>query len=147
MPQMQQCQIRATSVNYTRAHSNAGSLTYWARPGIEPASSWITVRFVTAEPSQELLLILSLNENKTDAIPSLNIINTLEHSPIITRTSFAVHTYVFTTSPAFNSFPLPILQINTFLLFKIQSYYPLWEASLNYYEQDPTRILFCTTSQ
>ena len=27
-------------------HSHTGSLTLWARPGIEPASSWILVRFV-----------------------------------------------------------------------------------------------------
>ena len=31
---------------YTRAHSNAGSLTLWARPGMEPLSSWILVKFV-----------------------------------------------------------------------------------------------------
>ena len=37
----QQCQIQAMSVTYTTAHSNA------ARPGIEPASSWMLVGFVT----------------------------------------------------------------------------------------------------
>ena len=31
---------------YTTAHSNAGSLTHWARPGIEPTSSWMLVGFV-----------------------------------------------------------------------------------------------------
>ena len=31
-------------------------LTHWARPGIEPASSWILFRFVTAESQWELLL-------------------------------------------------------------------------------------------
>ena len=41
-------------VPYTTAHSNAGSLTHWVRPGMEPASSWILVGFVTAEPQQEL---------------------------------------------------------------------------------------------
>ena len=46
-PQPQQCQIWATSVTYTASHSNAGSLTCWARLGIEPASSWILVGFVT----------------------------------------------------------------------------------------------------
>lgn len=35
--------------DYTAAHSNARSLTYWVRPGIEPAPSWILVRFVTTE--------------------------------------------------------------------------------------------------
>ena len=28
------------------AHSNAGSLNHWVRPGIEPSSSWLLVRFV-----------------------------------------------------------------------------------------------------
>ena len=48
-PEPQQCQIwiRAASVNYTTAHGNAGSPTHWARrPGIEPATSWLLVRFV-----------------------------------------------------------------------------------------------------
>ena len=30
---------------YTTAHSNVGSLTHWARPGIEPTSLWMLVRF------------------------------------------------------------------------------------------------------
>jgi len=46
-PQAQQSQIRATSETYTTAQGNAGSLTHWARPGIEPASSWILVRFIS----------------------------------------------------------------------------------------------------
>ena len=32
--------------------SNTGSLTHWARPGIEPTSSWILVRFVSTEPQK-----------------------------------------------------------------------------------------------
>ena len=32
--------------NLHHTHGNAGSLTHWARPGIEPTSSWILVRFV-----------------------------------------------------------------------------------------------------
>ena len=31
---------------YTTAHSNTGSLTHWARPGIEPATSWLLVGFI-----------------------------------------------------------------------------------------------------
>ena len=46
MPQPQQCQIQAVSATYTTAHSNNGSLTHWARPGIDPPSSWIIVGFV-----------------------------------------------------------------------------------------------------
>ena len=40
-------QVQARSATYTIAHSNAGSLTHWVRPGIEPVSSWILVRFVS----------------------------------------------------------------------------------------------------
>ena len=43
----QQCRIWASYATYTRTHSNAGSLTHQARPGIEPTSSWILVRFIT----------------------------------------------------------------------------------------------------
>ena len=31
---------------WSAAHGNTRSLTHWARPGIEPVSSWILVRFV-----------------------------------------------------------------------------------------------------
>ena len=46
--------IGAAAASLHRSHSNARSLTHWERPGIEPASSWILARFVTAEPSREL---------------------------------------------------------------------------------------------
>ena len=62
-PKPQQRGIRAVSVNYTTAHSNVGSLTHWVRPGIEPASSWILVRFVTTEPQRKLQI--SAFKNKT----------------------------------------------------------------------------------
>ena len=42
------------AVTYTTDHSNAGSLTHWARQWIKPVSSWIPVRFVTTEPQREL---------------------------------------------------------------------------------------------
>ena len=48
-PQPQQQQIWATSVTYTRAHSNPGSLTHCVRPGINSAASWMLVRFVSTE--------------------------------------------------------------------------------------------------
>ena len=44
------------SATYTEAHSNAASLTHWARPGIEPSSSWILVGFDIGEPWWELLI-------------------------------------------------------------------------------------------
>ena len=39
---------------YITGHGNAGSLTLWASPGIQPASSWILVGVVTAELQQKL---------------------------------------------------------------------------------------------
>ena len=54
IPQPQQCGIQAVSATYITAHSNARYLTYWARPGIEPASSQIPVELVNAEPWSEL---------------------------------------------------------------------------------------------
>lgn len=55
-PQPQQRQNQATSSTYTRAHSNARSLMHWVRPRIEPASSWIFVRFISVEPRREILV-------------------------------------------------------------------------------------------
>ena len=40
-PQTQQRQIQAVTVTYSTAHGNPASLTNWAKPGIEPESSWI----------------------------------------------------------------------------------------------------------
>ena len=46
IPQPKQRQIQAASATYTTAHGNAGSLTHWARPRIEPTASWFLVIFV-----------------------------------------------------------------------------------------------------
>ena len=42
------------NLTQTTAHTNARSLIQWVKPGIEPASSWVLVRFVTSKPQQEL---------------------------------------------------------------------------------------------
>ena len=39
----------------TTAHGKARSLTYWARPGIKPETSWLLVGFVSTVPRLELL--------------------------------------------------------------------------------------------
>ena len=65
MPQPQQLRIWAVSVTYTTAHGNTRSLTHWSRPGIEPASSWMLVRFVSTEPRQELLMSAFLSNKDT----------------------------------------------------------------------------------
>ena len=56
MPEPQQRGVRTTSATYTTAHSNARSLTHWARPGIKPSTSSFLVGFGSPEPQQELLL-------------------------------------------------------------------------------------------
>ena len=53
-PQPQQRELRAASVTYTTAHGNAGFLTHWGRPGIEPETSQFLVGFISAAPQQEL---------------------------------------------------------------------------------------------
>ena len=47
--------IRSTATGLHHSHGSAGSLTHWARPGIKPTTSWMLVRFVSAEPWWELL--------------------------------------------------------------------------------------------
>ena len=54
MPHPQQNGIQATSAAYTTVHGNTRSLTHWARLGIELPSSWMLVRFISAEPQWEL---------------------------------------------------------------------------------------------
>ena len=46
MPQPQQCQIQARLWPTPQLPATLDPLTHWARPGIEPLSSWILVRFV-----------------------------------------------------------------------------------------------------
>ena len=49
------------SATYTTAHGNARSLTHWARPGIEPASSRIRVGFISSALQWELPRLHHLN--------------------------------------------------------------------------------------
>ena len=53
--QPNQCQIWAGSATYTTAHGNTGSIIHWARPGTEPATSWLLARLVSIAPRRELL--------------------------------------------------------------------------------------------
>ena len=46
--------MQARSVTYTTVHGNAGSLTHWARPGIEPTCLWILVGLLITEWQLEL---------------------------------------------------------------------------------------------
>ena len=55
-----------SSMTYTTAHSNTGSVTHWARPGIEPATSWWVELFLMSavtlgsRGSKYLLVFISL---------------------------------------------------------------------------------------
>ena len=81
-PEPQQCGIRATSVTHTAVHSNTGSPTHGARPGIEPPSSRFLVRFInhgamtgTPPPCQFLKLLYSVS--KTRYLPLLRYLEML----------------------------------------------------------------------
>ena len=45
-PQPQLCGNQAASATYSTTHGNTRSLTYWARPGIKPTTSWFLVGFI-----------------------------------------------------------------------------------------------------
>ena len=112
MPQPQSCQIWAASAAYTTAHSNAGSLTHWGRPGIEPASSWILVRSITAEPQRELpvshLLMRVGTPLALGPFPAWTFCN---KARAIVRVGLPVVVYCFTSSKRkgqiFHVFPQP----------------------------------------
>ena len=57
-PHPQKLGIQAVSVTYATAHSNARSRIHGVRPGSEPTSSWILVRFVSLGPQWELWEVL-----------------------------------------------------------------------------------------
>ena len=61
------------------AHSDAGSLTHWARPGIEPATLWFPVGFISIAPQRDLLNLYILC-----SLPVGNILC----NPPASRTSF-----------------------------------------------------------
>ena len=52
------------TATYSTAHGNDGSLTLLVRPGIEPVSSWILVRFISTVPQWELPYVLSTKQKK-----------------------------------------------------------------------------------
>ena len=62
-PEPWQRGIRDASATYTTAHGNTGSLSHWARPWIEPATSWFLVGLVSTAPGQELPKIFVYNNN------------------------------------------------------------------------------------
>ena len=80
MPQTQQCQIQAESGIYTTAHGNSGSLTHWARSGIEPTTSWFLVGLVFIEPRWELPVFTFFKKNLFELIYSVVLISAAQQS-------------------------------------------------------------------
>ena len=63
--------IRATSSTYTTTHGNTRSSTHWARPGIEPATSWLLVGFINhwaTKGTPSLPFLRSLTSNISHSI-------------------------------------------------------------------------------
>ena len=54
------------SCSHWPTHSNARCLTHYPRPGIEPKSSWIVVRFVAAEPRTGMPMTSSFGNSHGD---------------------------------------------------------------------------------
>ena len=113
MPEPQQWGIWATSATYTPAHSNVRSLIHWARPGIEPESSWMPAGYVncwatTGTPDwniswiskdQSWLVFLGLVPSKSKS-RSTNKCNSGYHEkmkPAIEQTIWAANLAVQTT--------------------------------------------------
>ena len=101
------------SVTYTTSHSNPGSLTHWAGPGIKYSSSWILVGFVSTEPQQELLKCLFNFIFKTSFTGTSDVLN--EHCP--PRTLFPSphpypgHLHCCHTKVSFTSILIPFSQL------------------------------------
>ena len=58
------------------------SLTYWARPGVEPVSSWMLVRFVSTELRQELpcTLLMGMQFGAATMENSVEVLNKSSNS-------------------------------------------------------------------
>ena len=59
------------------SHSNARSLTYGARPGIEPATSWFLVGFISTAPRLELILFFFKSFFHSALVPGEHLLRSL----------------------------------------------------------------------
>ena len=101
---LQQHETWATSVTYTTAHSNAGSLTHGARPGIEPLSSWMLLGFAnhwTMKGTPSLLMYKMLHW----VFHEVNVFKCLAHS----RCSIVGHRFMDTRLIFFRKEGIPAL--------------------------------------
>ena len=85
------------SVTYTTAHRNTRSLIQGVRPGVEPVSSWILVRFIPTESRQKFL---SMFIHYLIAIAPKSLpIHALILSIIHTHTHTHTHNYRYSSQP------------------------------------------------
>ena len=72
--------IRVLSCVYNLHHSSrqCQSLTHWARPGIEPATSWFLVRFISDLPWRELLKLI-FSPWVIYTVPSVSAVQQSQH--------------------------------------------------------------------
>ena len=93
----QQHQIRATSATYIKAHGNTRSLTHEERPGIEPVSSWLLVRYVSARydrnSSSLLFWVQFLSPRSTEN--KINVIKTIYHFTNVHQVEWGYHDTCF----------------------------------------------------
>ena len=90
-------QIWAASATYTIGHSNAGSLTYWARPGIEPTTSWFLIGFVSIAPRWKILIIVfyfNLFFIKLWLLYNV-LISAVQKSELVIHTHTHTHIYIY----------------------------------------------------
>ena len=114
-PELQQCQIWAMSATYTTAHGNAGSLTHWVRPGIEPMPSWFLVWFISAAPLCELQFMrhLLLHQIFTECwLLARNLSRQKGYKNITSQTTNKVHAFM-----EFTGILVKFVMSKNFLLF------------------------------
>ena len=110
VPQPQQCQIWA--MTYTAACGNARSLTHWARPGMEPKSSWKLVGFLTCWVTTGTPMCIFLNEFCPDICPRVGL---LDHV-VVLYSDFWGSSILFSTVvvPMYHVFPPTVKEDSLF---------------------------------
>jgi len=78
MPESHQRWTWAASSTYTTADGNAGSLTYWARPGIKPTTSRFLVRFANHWVMTGTPIFLNILSNFHTVFPNTAVLSTAE---------------------------------------------------------------------
>ena len=90
MPEPEQCQIWAVSVTHTRAHGNTRSLTHWARPGIEPSTSWFLVGFISHWAMTEFQFLVLFHVAKEHSLHDFSSFKYVEVSFVVQDLVFLV---------------------------------------------------------